>query len=140
MSYSDRVPLRGTPVTNRIVSRSNNRLGAVYSSLYAFWQARHSAGATAGANNRRDAYTIILFDHEVSTVLQHDFTSTPDALLNVVLAHAARGGTDYTRALNEAQRQMETHWSTERCVVRFLAEPLLRSCFNEKKSGHHLLV
>lgn len=47
MSLSDRQPLADGPAAERIMERSNNRLGAVYSALYSFWSARHAA-VTAG--------------------------------------------------------------------------------------------
>jgi hypothetical protein len=117
MSSSDRRPLPGTPATSQIAQRSNNRLGAVYSSLYAFWVSRQAALNAAGAQAavaRRDAYSVILFDHHMTTCVQNDFSSTPDQLLDLVLPHEARGGTDYTSALLTAQSVMEGNWSTER--------------------------
>lgn len=63
---------------------------------------------------RRDAYSVILFDHEMTTCVENDFTSTPDELLSRVLPHQARGGTDYTSALTTTQSLMQRHWSTER--------------------------
>ncbi|EIN14302.1 hypothetical protein PUNSTDRAFT_41556 [Punctularia strigosozonata HHB-11173 SS5] len=126
MSAGDRRPLSGTPVTANIASRCNNRLGAVYSALHAFWQSRHSIATGQGlaANiNRRDSYTVVLFDHEVNSVLRNDFTSTPDVLLNTVLRHEARGGTNFTAALATAQAEMEASWSTERNpVIIFLSD------------------
>ena len=115
---TDRRPLPNTPVTSRISAQHNNRVGAVYSSLYAFWQARDTAvgGSSTGAINRRDAYSVVLFDHGVSTVVDNDFTSNPDALLNVVLPFGDGGGTNYTRALERTQALMEQNWSTERFV------------------------
>jgi hypothetical protein len=56
MSSVDRHPLTGTPVTAQIVRRSNNRLGAVYSSLYAFWASRNAAVEGQAVAARRDAY------------------------------------------------------------------------------------
>jgi hypothetical protein len=112
MGCTDRRPLSNTPVTARISLRNDNRVGAVYSSLYAFWNARH--GTTAGTVLRRDAYSVILFDDRVDTILSNNFASSPDDLLNQVLQHGARGGTDYTIALQAAQSCMEMHWSTER--------------------------
>jgi hypothetical protein len=44
----------------------------------------------------------LLFDHEVTTCLADDFTLSADQLLNAVLAHNARGGTDYTSPLDAA--------------------------------------
>lgn len=121
MSGRDRSPLPNTPVTNQIVARHNNRVGAVYSSLYAFWKARDSAvnNGSGGAINRRDAYSVILFDQDVRTVIDNDFTSAPEALLAQVLPVGAGGGTNFTLALRSAQELMENNWSTERFVVVF---------------------
>jgi hypothetical protein len=117
MGQNDRRPLRNTPVTARLSARHNDRLGAVYSALYGFWSARHAAvqaGGTQGNAVRRDAYSIILFDNEISTILQNDFQRTPDELLNALLAYESRGGTDYTLALNQARAMMERHWDPAR--------------------------
>ncbi|KAI0692274.1 hypothetical protein BC835DRAFT_1277959 [Cytidiella melzeri] len=121
MAATDRLPLSNTPVTTRLRGRHNNRIGAVYSSLYTFWQARHAA-LTAGAN-RRDAYSVILFDHALYNAVNNDFTSTPDALLDLVLPYGAGGGTEFNMALQAAQRSMSDNWSTERApVVIFLSD------------------
>ena len=116
MSSSDRQPLANTPVSARISWSCNNRLGAVYSALYSFWAARHAA-TTVGqqaAPARRDAYSLILFDHTMTTCLSNDFTSSPDQLLDTVLAYRAGGGTNFTQALRTAQTVMERNFSTER--------------------------
>lgn len=119
MGYNDRRPLDNTP-TSRIIRRSHdNRLGAVCSSLQGFWEARHHAVAAAGGNAgavRRDAYTVILFDHDVSEIITNDFQSAPLDLLNTVLQYNVSGGTDYTVAIQAAQASMERHWSNERSV------------------------
>lgn len=76
--------------------------------------ARWTAAAQASAAARRDAYTAVLFDHEMATCFANDFTRTPDELLDTVLRYPARGGTDFDGALTTAQAAMESHWSTER--------------------------
>jgi hypothetical protein len=118
MSSEDRRPLQGTPTTQRISARADNRLGAVYSALHAFWSARHAAVAQAGANGqvavRRDAYSVLLFDHDVTTIVANDFQRSPDDLLNTALQYEARGGTNYTLALQNTQAVMERNWSSER--------------------------
>lgn len=138
MGANDRRPLPGTPVTQRIASRANDRLGAVYSALYTFWAQRHGATNTGPANaaaNRRDAYSVILFDHEVSLAVENDFQSTPDLLLNACLAYSARGGTDYTSALVTAQAIMERRWSTERSG--WISSPRPEFFINSKnRTGH----
>lgn len=112
MGSHDQRPLSDTPVTARIARSHNNRLGAVYSSLYAFWHARHAT--LTGTHNRRDSYSVILFNESVVQSVNNDFTSTSEELLNQILGHRATGGTNYGGALQAAQRCMEASWSAER--------------------------
>lgn len=119
MAGTDRRPLNDTPASARIAARHNNRIGAVYSSLFAFWSTRH---AVANGNaNRRDAYSVILFNEGQTSTITNDFTSTPDQLLDNVLVYHAGGGTNYNTALQGAQAVMENNWSTERYVIAFTA-------------------
>ncbi|KAG1725515.1 hypothetical protein EDB19DRAFT_1643996 [Suillus lakei] len=122
MASSDRRPLPNTPASDRIVRRSNNRFGAVLSSLYSFWSARAIAiGGQQAA--RRDSYSVILFDSSVTNAFVNDFVSSPDQLLDAVLRYDADGGTNFTAAVQRAQSVMEQHWSTERTpVVIFLSD------------------
>ncbi|KIK55622.1 hypothetical protein GYMLUDRAFT_76385 [Collybiopsis luxurians FD-317 M1] len=124
MGSADRCPLANTPTTAIISRSSNNRLGAVYSALHGFWTSRNAALAASGTQAaRRDAYSVVLFDHNVSTCIANDFTHNPDQLLNLVLPYQAGGGTDYTSALNAARTVMTQHWSTERNpVIIFLSD------------------
>nr|GAT56845.1 predicted protein [Mycena chlorophos] len=128
MGSSDSQPLANTPVTALISQHANNRLGAVYSALHSFWGSRNTAlnaGAqqTAGVPARRDAYSVVLFDDTVATVIANDFTRSPDQLLAALLRYRADGWTDFALAIQQAQRLMETHWSTERTpVVIFLSD------------------
>jgi hypothetical protein len=120
MSSTDRRPLANAPATNQIIRSANNRLGAVYSALYSFWSARHAA-VTAGQQTvgaRRDAYSIVLFNESDTSVLVNDFTSSPDQLLTIVLAHQASGGTNFAAALRAGQTAMTQHWSTERLAIQ----------------------
>lgn len=122
MKLTDRQPLRNTPASDRIIQRSNNRFGAVISSLYGFWSAR--AAAVSGRQSaRRDSYSIILFDESVVDAVVNDFSSSPDQLLDAVLRHNTSVGTNFTAAIQHAQSVMEQHWSTERTpVVIFLSD------------------
>ncbi|KAG1764551.1 hypothetical protein EDD22DRAFT_883267 [Suillus occidentalis] len=122
MASSDRHPLPNTPASDRIVGRSNNRFGAVLSSLYSFWSARAAAvGGQQAA--RRDSYSVILFDSAVTNAFVNDFVSSPDQLLDAVLRYSADGGTNFTAAIQRAQSVMEQHWSTERSpVIIFLSD------------------
>jgi hypothetical protein len=122
MASGDRRPLPNTPASDRIVRRSNNRFGAVLSSLFSFWSARAAAiGGQQAA--RRDSYSVILFDSSVTNAFVNDFASSPDQLLDAVLRYDADGGTNFTAAIMRAQSVMEQHWSTERSpVIIFLSD------------------
>ena len=120
MGYNDIQPLQNTPVTQNIRQYNDNRLGAVYSSLYGFWTSRHAALNAVAQNAvvaRRDAYSVILFDHSTDTCISNDFTNSPDELLDTIVSWQAGGGTDYTGALTEAQSIMVQHWSNERYAI-----------------------
>jgi hypothetical protein len=119
MSSYDRGPLADAPMTNQIRQIANNRLGAVYSALHGFWSARHAAvtvGRQSGVGARRDAYSVILFDSTTRSILKNDFTSTPDQLLDAMLAYQTGDGTNFSAALRTGERVMEQYWSTERLV------------------------
>ncbi|KAJ7587977.1 hypothetical protein C8J56DRAFT_860684 [Mycena floridula] len=127
MSNTDRRPLPGTPETASIAQNHNNRIGAVYSALSAFWRSRHSAttrrSGQRSAGIRRDAYSIIMFDEAVDHVVINDFDSSPNALLRSVLRYKARRGTDFTLALNAVQDVLEATWDNSRSpVVIFLSD------------------
>lgn len=116
MGGTDRRPLANTPTSSKITGRCNNRLGAVYSALHSFWAARHAATTTGQqvVQARRDAYSVILFDHAASVGVTNDFTSSPEQLLDAVLCYGSGGGTNFTQALRSAQSVMEQNFSTER--------------------------
>jgi hypothetical protein len=119
MTSSDRRPLADAPAAALIRQHADNRLGAVYSALYSFWSARHSAVTVGqqGAGARHDAYSIVLFSKQAKNVLVNDFTRTPIQLLDVVLAERPSFGTNFSEALGAARIIMEQHWSTERLVI-----------------------
>ncbi|KAG2051772.1 hypothetical protein BDR06DRAFT_958570 [Suillus hirtellus] len=122
MCRRDRQPLRNTPTSDKIIRSSNNRFGAVLSSLYSFWSAR--AAAVAGSQAaRRDSYSVILFDQSVVDAVVNDFSSSPDNLLDAVLRYQTSAGTNFTAAIQRAQSVMEQCWSTERTpVIIFLSD------------------
>ncbi|KAF9443582.1 hypothetical protein P691DRAFT_778790 [Macrolepiota fuliginosa MF-IS2] len=132
MSHRTAAALPETPVTPQILRHHNNRLGAVYLSLHGFWHSRQTALSTPGSQNqsqphmapaRRDSYSLILFDNGVMRCFENDFQSTPDNLLQTVLPHKIRGGTNYEAAICETEAVMRAHWSTERSpVVIFLSD------------------
>ena len=126
MSFNDRRPLQNTPASARIIATANDRFGAVLSSLFSFWSARAAAIGSGGNAARRDAYSVILFNHGVLTAIENDFTSTPDQLLDALLPYEADGGTNYTDAIIHAQGLMERNWSTERYVLTRLSNRILK--------------
>jgi hypothetical protein len=72
MKGTDRQPLPNSPVTRSITQRSNNRFGAVISSLHGFWTARETAvRGRPNAGVRKDAYTIITFNSDASVSSSH---------------------------------------------------------------------
>jgi hypothetical protein len=116
MCQQDRQPLANSAGIDRITPTANDRLGSVFSALYSFWLARQAAidrNAQLGGA-RRDAYSLIFFNHEPSTSIENDFASSPDELLTAALLYEADGGTDFTRALERTQHIMDSHWSPER--------------------------
>ncbi|KAH9029438.1 hypothetical protein EDB85DRAFT_1967038 [Lactarius pseudohatsudake] len=126
MAWADQSPLPNAPGSNFIRSRANNRLGAVFSSLYSFWIARQATFDRVGQSGggfRKDAYSLILFDSAPTTCFENDFTSFPEDLLREVLKYEAGGDTDFTSALKRTQDIMTSHWSNERTpVVIFLSD------------------
>jgi hypothetical protein len=122
MRLTDRQPLRNTPTSDKIIQSSDNRFGAVLSSLYSFWSAR--AVAVAGQQAvRRDSYSVILFDQSSVDAVVNDFSSSPDNLLDTVLRYPTSVGTNFTAAIERAQSVMEQYWSTERTpVIIFLSD------------------
>lgn len=124
MRKTDRLPLENTPASTLISQILNNRLGAVYSALHGFWMSRNTAlNSGRGAEStpvRRDAYSVVLFDDDVSVCIANDFTNTPDQLLEKLLDYSCGKGTNYTEAITSAEALMCGHWSTERYVFSSL--------------------
>ncbi|KAI0089043.1 hypothetical protein BDY19DRAFT_993275 [Irpex rosettiformis] len=119
MSNTDRRPLEATPMTARIAERHNNRLGAVYQSLFGFWSARQGLGH----GPRQDAYSVILFNQHVHHAVIHDTTSTAEELLNNILRYEPGFGTNFTLAIEAGQARMEDQWDNDRAsVMIFLSD------------------
>ncbi|KAH9029445.1 hypothetical protein EDB85DRAFT_1532093 [Lactarius pseudohatsudake] len=123
MAWADQIPLPNAPGFDLIKSKANNRLGAVFSSLYSFWIARQAAFnpiGQSGGGFRKDAYSLILFDSAPTICFENDFTSSPEDLLREVLNYQAGGDTDFTHALKRTQAVMTSYWSNERSPVVIL--------------------
>src|SRR6266702_697567 len=117
MGHSDRKPLPNAAGTPRITRTANNRLGAVFSSLYSFWTARQAAVSHSAQSqgHRSDAYSIIFFNKDPLICVENDITSSPDELLTSCLRYKPHDNENYTLAIEKAQAIMTSHWSTERC-------------------------
>ncbi|KAF9231472.1 hypothetical protein BU15DRAFT_68308 [Melanogaster broomeanus] len=123
MTLQDRRPLRDTPASARIIRHSDNRFGAVLSSLYSFLLARDAAVNAGGRGVRRDTYSVILFDELVTQAVFNDLGSTADQLLDTLLHYRASGWTDFGSAIQTAQSVMQRGWSMERTpVIIFLSD------------------
>ena len=118
MDNADTKPLQNSPVYEKIRRRLDNRLGAVFSSLYSFLIARQ---ATAGL--QRDANTIILHAQNAESVCENDTTRSPDELLDLLLRNAPRDGNCFDVALKAAEKAISKWWSNERPpVIIFLSD------------------
>ncbi|EJD48575.1 hypothetical protein AURDEDRAFT_60947, partial [Auricularia subglabra TFB-10046 SS5] len=86
--------------------------------------ARAAAIQASGAGTqRRDSYSIILFNHQADICLENDFTRNPRQLLDVLLRMDSYGGTNFNGALNAGLTVMERHWHTDQFpVVIFLSD------------------
>ena len=118
MNKDDTKPLENSPVSGRIRTRMNNRLGAVYSALYSFWSARQ---ATVGL--QRDANTVILHAQGTQSVCENDSTRSPNELLDLLLRNAPHGGNCFDQALKAAETAISKWWDDARPpVVIFLSD------------------
>ncbi|KAJ7117678.1 hypothetical protein C8R44DRAFT_199862 [Mycena epipterygia] len=126
MGGTDFQPLLNRPGADLIIRHSNNRLGAVFSSLHAFWISRSSAlnqGRRGAIGGRKDAYSVIFFDSTARVCLQNDTQSTPEELLQSVLGQTASGWTNSAAALSAAETLMRECWSDALApVVVFLSD------------------
>lgn len=112
--------------------------GSFYSTLHTFLTGRPAAPASVTpivdqqtTDTRRDAYSIVLFNHVTKNALVNDLTSSPDQLLGALLGEQAVGGTNFSSALRAGEAIMVENWSPERLVtqspvlvVLFLSDPL----------------
>ncbi|KAF8549818.1 hypothetical protein OG21DRAFT_542691 [Imleria badia] len=114
----DKKPLENSPVSERIRSRMNNRLGAVYSALYSFWSTRQAA-----VGHQRDANTIILHAQDAQFVCENDTTRSPTELVDILLPNAPKGGNCFDKALKAADIAISTCWDDARPpVIIFLSD------------------
>ncbi|KAJ7504160.1 hypothetical protein B0H11DRAFT_1709774, partial [Mycena galericulata] len=144
MAGTDYQPLPNRPGADLIIRHSNNRLGAVFSSLHAFWVSRSSAlnaGRRGMAGGRKDAYSVIFFDRAAHLCLRNDTQSTPDQLLHSVLGYTADGWTNPAAALSETETLMRECWSDSLApVVIFLSDGECEDALENVESLSHAAV
>ncbi|CUA74255.1 hypothetical protein RSOLAG22IIIB_05485 [Rhizoctonia solani] len=123
MTNTDRCPLPNMPISARLISSCNNRYGAILSALYGFWLSRDAVALLGVMQTRRDAYSVVTFNHSATTRVRNDFTSSADQLIDKLLNSRQYGGVNAHAALTEAQSLIRTHWSNDRApVVIFLSD------------------
>jgi hypothetical protein len=92
--------------------------GALYPALHNIWSGRATVDQqTTGPGTRRDAYSVVLFNHSTKNALVNDSTSSPDQLLGTLLAEGAEGSTNFASALSAGEAVMVENWSPERPVT-----------------------
>jgi hypothetical protein len=94
--------------------------GALYSTLYTYLSGRPATTVVdqQTAGTRRDAYSVVFFNHLTKNALVNDLTSSPDQLLGALLDEKADGGTDFSSALRAGEAIMVENWSPERLVTK----------------------
>lgn len=112
MSLTDIQPPKETPVSERIASVANNRLGAVYSALYDFWTARTNGNAISGG--RRDSYSAVMFSGDTTVCFENDLGMEPMEMLDTMLKYSPEDWTNFDGALAVAKSIVEKHWNQQR--------------------------
>jgi hypothetical protein len=69
---------------------------------------------------RRDAYSVVLFNHSTKNALVNDSMSSPEQLLGALLTERAEGSTNFASALSAGEAVMVENWSPERLVAQSL--------------------
>ncbi|KAI9343866.1 hypothetical protein DFJ73DRAFT_840771 [Zopfochytrium polystomum] len=105
-----------SPVQRKIAQSHQNRLGAVYSSCYSFWKAREAMSKQI----RHDAYSVILFNESPQVVVENDFTSTADQLLDRIIPYTASGGTSFQKAAQLSTQILNRNMTGDREFVLVL--------------------
>ncbi|GBB95541.1 hypothetical protein RclHR1_02560001, partial [Rhizophagus clarus] len=126
MSLNDKKPVPNFPIYNDLIKNHNNRIGAVYQAVYQFMDARiNSAKANQSGSATRDSISLILFDNEVIVPFEYRDLTDPKDLLNSMLQHQARGGTNYDLAIQKAGFLITSHFDpTKVNIIIFLSDGL----------------
>ncbi|CAG8488857.1 9634_t:CDS:10 [Gigaspora rosea] len=128
MSRSDKKPLCNTPVYNLLKTYHDNRIGAVYTAVYIFMEARLAAQRSLFQSTNKDTISLILFDHEVIIPFENHVLTDSESMLNQMLPHRARGGTNFNLAIQAAGSLINTYFDPTRVnVVIFLSDSECRT-------------
>ncbi|PKC68807.1 hypothetical protein RhiirA1_456805 [Rhizophagus irregularis] len=134
MSCNDKKPIPNFPIYNDLIKNHNNRTGAVYQAVYQFMDARINS-ATTNQNQMsatQDSISLILFDHEVIVPFEYRDLTDPKDLLNSMLQHQARGGTNYDLAIQKAGFLITSYFDpTKVNIIIFLSDGLCGVPFNQ---------
>ncbi|CAG8745069.1 36234_t:CDS:10, partial [Gigaspora margarita] len=124
MNGGDKKPLPNTPVYNLLKTNHDNRTGAVYSAVYSFMKARLAAQARSQLKStNKDTISLILFDDEVIVPFENHVLTDSKSMLNQMLPHKARGGTDFNLAIQKAGSLINNYFDPARAnVIIFLSD------------------
>ncbi|CAG8578190.1 5341_t:CDS:10, partial [Racocetra persica] len=123
MSRGDNKPLQNTPVYNLLIAQHNNRMGAVYSAVYSFMEARLAAQARSQLQStNKDTVSLILFNGEVIVPFENHVLTDSKMMLNQMLPHGARGGINFNLAIQKAGSLINNYFDPARVnVIIFLS-------------------
>ncbi|CAG8527594.1 5810_t:CDS:10 [Scutellospora calospora] len=150
MRESDRKPIQGTPIYNDLIKGHNNRLGAVYNAVYLFLKTRLSS-QTAQYNKAvsRDTVSLILFDYEAIIAIENQPLKDPESLLNMMLQHNYRVGTNFNNAVLKAGSLIDNHFNPSKTnIILFCSdgkcgvpnEELKSICSKNQKRGSPIFL
>ncbi|GBC07437.1 hypothetical protein RclHR1_07470002 [Rhizophagus clarus] len=134
MSCNDKKPIPNFPIYNDLIRNHNNRTGAVYQAVYQFMDARINSAKTNQnqMSATQDSISLILFDHEAIVPFEYRDLTDPQDLLNSMLQHQARGGTNYDLAIQKAGFLITSHFDpTKVNIIIFLSDGLCGVPFNQ---------
>jgi hypothetical protein len=116
LSGSDIRPLEKSCNYSKLQKSHNNRLGAVYDAVYSFMctrmQTRHQQSSKSpliADRVDRDTISLILFDDEAEIAFENEKINA-DFLLNEMLKHKTRGGTDFGVAIDKVDELINKYF------------------------------
>ncbi|CAG8529874.1 17251_t:CDS:10, partial [Acaulospora morrowiae] len=145
MSENDMQPLTGTPCYKELKKNHNNRIGAVYSAA----RIGNQSGQLKRKITNKDTISLVLFDDEVIVPFENKILVDADDLLNEMIKHKARGGTDFNLAIQKSGFLIDQYYDTDKVnIIIFLSDgedcvpryQLRQICEQNKKKGNPLFL